>query len=501
MPKRAKPGIVKVFKTAVFKVHNPSQHKRAMMDYALRQGEHAFWKAIDHVAPKVPALLPMKKKERRDQYRLIGKELAALLKPLPISRGCKEALAASVQGEVIGQLDSYLELVDGKHGPEWPERKTYDPEDFEIGLLLLQDAATKEDEDEARDLMNRGSYTPNPRSTGVMKNRVADGALFLKDDADRVWAWLNLVPQSSRFARPTKVSELVDTRTEEVVTFTSKTGALFALEMGEWHAQEFFAKGIVQSTRLKRRADEYFIHATFAFEAPKVAPQTYLGVDRGIDLLAAWAVIDDVGQVKDRGQYAGARLREVQVVEHRRQREVQKRGKYYTRRQRRAVAVEEVHRSANAIVRAAAKNKAQVVVEDLRTITMGPHQKRPKGARRGGWRHMLTRAQYQKLVHALTYKLALEGLPEPRAVSAAYTSQTCAKCGHVDKASRESQAVFVCTKCKHKDNADANAARIIAAKGLHYDQVVKGRPKGKKLKEDEKFSAWFGTMCSRGGLP
>ncbi len=65
MPKRAKPGIVKVFKTAVFKVHNPSQHKRAMMDYALRQGEHAFWKAIDHVAPKVPALLPMKKNWQR----------------------------------------------------------------------------------------------------------------------------------------------------------------------------------------------------------------------------------------------------------------------------------------------------------------------------------------------------------------------------------------------------------------------------------------------------
>jgi putative transposase len=48
-------------------------------------------------------------------------------------------------------------------------------------------------------------------------------------------------------------------------------------------------------------------------------------------------------------------------------------------------------------------------------------------------------------------------------VAAAYTSQRCSACGHVDKESRESQARFRCTACGYAANADVNAARNIAA--------------------------------------
>lgn len=51
-------------------------------------------------------------------------------------------------------------------------------------------------------------------------------------------------------------------------------------------------------------------------------------------------------------------------------------------------------------------------------------------------------------------------------VPAAYSSQTCAECGHVDKASRVSQALFCCTNCGHEDNADRNAARVIRQRGI-----------------------------------
>jgi putative transposase len=48
-------------------------------------------------------------------------------------------------------------------------------------------------------------------------------------------------------------------------------------------------------------------------------------------------------------------------------------------------------------------------------------------------------------------------------VPAAYTSQRCSACGHVDGRSRESQARFRCTACGYAGNADVNAARNIAA--------------------------------------
>jgi putative transposase len=48
-------------------------------------------------------------------------------------------------------------------------------------------------------------------------------------------------------------------------------------------------------------------------------------------------------------------------------------------------------------------------------------------------------------------------------IPAAYTSQRCSACGHVDARSRESQARFACTACGYACNADVNAARNIAA--------------------------------------
>jgi transposase len=48
-------------------------------------------------------------------------------------------------------------------------------------------------------------------------------------------------------------------------------------------------------------------------------------------------------------------------------------------------------------------------------------------------------------------------------ISSAFTSQRCSACGHVDRKSRESQAVFRCAACGFTLNADVNAARNIAA--------------------------------------
>jgi putative transposase len=48
-----------------------------------------------------------------------------------------------------------------------------------------------------------------------------------------------------------------------------------------------------------------------------------------------------------------------------------------------------------------------------------------------------------------------------------YTSQTCSKCGYIDKNNRLSQSEFVCLKCGHTENADFNAAKNILKKGLN----------------------------------
>ncbi|MDD4868053.1 MAG: zinc ribbon domain-containing protein [Mycobacterium sp.] len=52
-------------------------------------------------------------------------------------------------------------------------------------------------------------------------------------------------------------------------------------------------------------------------------------------------------------------------------------------------------------------------------------------------------------------------------VPAAFTSQRCSACGHVDPKSRDSQAVFRCTHClRPAEHADVNAANNIRPQGL-----------------------------------
>ena len=49
-------------------------------------------------------------------------------------------------------------------------------------------------------------------------------------------------------------------------------------------------------------------------------------------------------------------------------------------------------------------------------------------------------------------------------VNPAYTSQTCAQCGHRDAANRRGEA-FECTKCRARADADVNAAHVILLSG------------------------------------
>ena len=58
-------------------------------------------------------------------------------------------------------------------------------------------------------------------------------------------------------------------------------------------------------------------------------------------------------------------------------------------------------------------------------------------------------------------------------VPAQYTSQTCSRCGHCEKANRKTQANFVCLKCHFSINADHNAAKNILGLGKSLLDVTK----------------------------
>jgi putative transposase len=117
-----------------------------------------------------------------------------------------------------------------------------------------------------------------------------------------------------------------------------------------------------------------------------------------------------------------------------------------------------------------AKNHGLVVIEDLRVQSMTRSAKgtieQPgvKVAQKRGLNRAVLAQGWGEIATMLDYKTAQRGGLLVK-VPAAYTSQTCSRCGVVDGASRRSQAIFACVACGHTANADVNAARNILAAG------------------------------------
>ena len=170
---------------------------------------------------------------------------------------------------------------------------------------------------------------------------------------------------------------------------------------------------------------------------PERRPDHYLGLDRGIYNLAAYAVVSENGVELTKGRISGRELRHVQRQEENGSRGKSARGVA----KRRAWADEAVHVTANKIVELAVEQNARVVVEDLSPLSAIRRRMRIKGSRRGGFNRLLNRVQYEKLKSVLLYKLGEYGLPKPVEVRAAYTSINCPECGHVSKDHR------LCVEC------------------------------------------------------
>lgn len=117
------------------------------------------------------------------------------------------------------------------------------------------------------------------------------------------------------------------------------------------------------------------------------------------------------------------------------------------------------------------ENPDLIVVEQLKNMGKKSKVKRllTKNIRRSigiwNWKYWLNRLQEHTELNRVSF----------RSVSPYYTSQTCPKCGHVDRMNRKGE-MFTCLGCGHADNADINASvnilvRFIMGKyGTHYKQ-------------------------------
>ncbi|MEU9705072.1 transposase [Streptomyces sp. NPDC047981] len=185
-------------------------------------------------------------------------------------------------------------------------------------------------------------------------------------------------------------------------------------------------------------------------------PDDFLGVDLGIVNIAT---------TSDGEVMAGRQLNRLRARDRRLRRKLQQRNtksaKRRARRRRRKEArrAKDInHKIAKRIVTEAERTGRGIALEDLTGIRERVRLRKPQRVTFHSW-------SFAQLEGFIAYKARRAGVPVVY-VDPAYTSRTCAECGHVDKANRVSQARFACRSCGFVDHADRNGSRNIRARGL-----------------------------------
>lgn len=469
---------IKVFKTYTFKIHTPSQKKTSLITKSLIQSRYAFFQGLKYAKPLAINLPTKTKQEKKDGIAAIKKTVAEKMKPLPYSNSIK----ASTIEDVAAQCSSYAELtvLDDRTG--YPERLS-DDYDYEIALIQLLNSTTKEQEDIARDEMAK-IYKSGLRPMSFYKSRASDGFLMLKDLKDRVFVFVNLWAAKDKRAEPVIIKDMINLRTGEVMNFKTSLGLLLPLECSDWHLNALL-DGQSKSAKLFLRNDELFLAVAVEHQIDAREPELIMGIDRGIEEIATYAIRQLDGKIIKSGSFSGEVIKEHQRKLENRQKLGQKKGKKIVQGWSN-YSDNLMHHIANAIVDVADKYNARVVLEDLSSIKNGSHHRRIKFSRKTNFNRLLSRQQYGKLEFMLTYKLQAVGLPKPRLVRAAYTSLTCPSCGSENKNNRPDRAIFHCVECRYKSHSDINGAVNIAGKLIWLTEN-----KGK-----DKFSVWQSSNLS-----
>ena len=540
-----------MFKTARFKVHNPSRHKSTMLWYAMTRYHDALKTALETTLALPDLLEQVSELDKKERPRPNQYKLRKLLRT-KLPRGWELApLRDYLEKDAAAMLMSHLsKAYKGKNESNPPTLPTMDPmsdEQFRAAYAEFTNPEARlsikpQHRERIDNAIANGETRVAQRLTGIYKNwavsraagqvlRKLEGALphpieFTRNEFERgcllaysagnYYLLLRLFAGGHRFCEKRVLKEgFIDCKTRKPIGGKIYPGLILPLEMGrEFHELEYLTHGTIQSAKLvvKRRMDrlpkvagrasgqskaapfnagdyDFYIHAAFEFQPPAIETETVLGIDRGAAKIGAAALIDRQGNRMEcsldlEGAAFAAEMKRFEEQTRRLQQSGKQRSRKFSLRGKRSNII--LGEYANRIVTIARQNRSQIVIEAIRGTAMG---------------RFLKQSQFAKLKQMLTYKAERDGLPAPVEVPAAYTSQTCSRCGHRDAANRPRkdasgkpiQDVFKCVACGFAANADSNASAIIALRGLHQIE------NGGKFKKFDLFQLWLKELFGRDG--
>ena len=223
-------------------------------------------------------------------------------------------------------------------------------------------------------------------------------------------------------------------------------------------------EGTPKSCTLVREGDQWFASIACEIMIPDPPPRSgpVIAIDRGI---VNFAGTSD-GELIPGPQYLKAslkRLARAQRVVARRKKgsKNQEKAKHRAMRRHRKVRRQRAHflheKSAQF-----AKSHGVIVLEDLNVA----------GLMRGNCARGIVDSGWSMFERMVRYKQGWSG-GSVKLEHAAYSSQECDRCVHIDATSRRGE-VFCCTKCGHTDHADINAAKVLLRRANRSALPVEG---------------------------
>ncbi len=213
---RIMPEVQSAFLTVKYKLHNPSQRRRALLLDAMRRAHLGYDKILKAVRSDVEAIAGIEvRKDRWEAEKTLVKKSQDLAKPLPIGAGPKQAIIA----DAVAQAASYVELKRADDNTSYPTtpRLKVEKSDFDGAIDGIANSQSIMEENEYRDMLAKLSRPGIPRPINILKNRVSDGALLLEDQKGRLFVFINLLPSTAKRKHPVDLTGLIDTRTGEVM--------------------------------------------------------------------------------------------------------------------------------------------------------------------------------------------------------------------------------------------------------------------------------------------
>ena len=239
------------------------------------------------------------------------------------------------------------------------------------------------------------------------------------------------------------------------------------------HTRDFDGKLNNVTVTLKPNGWHIVFNVTHEVEAPAESTLPSVGIDRGVAVPLMLSTGE--GCSLPESVKSGGKLdRQIK----RAQRDLARKKRGSNRRKKAVARVAKLQARRARIVRhwqnetttSIANRFGAVALENLKTANMtksakGDAENPGKNVKaKSALNREILRVGWHEIQRQIEYKLEERG-GRLALVDPAYTSQTCAKCGTVDKQSRKSQARFECQHCGHTTNADRNAALNIKRRG------------------------------------